>query len=346
MAMRKYVAMAGLALAGLVVAGPGHATRVKDLGQFEGVRNNSLIGYGLIVGLDGTGDQTTQTPFTAQSTAAMLAQMGVNLPAGAQMQTKNLAAVMITAELPPFGRPGDALDVTVSSLGNAKSLRGGTLVMTPLKGPDGMVYALAQGNVALSGASAGGARGVAQQQNAGRIPQGAKIERASPLPVGREVAFNLFVPDYSTAQKVQQAINAKAGSPIARAVDARRIVIESRGTGALPLVELAAQIESIQVDAPAVAAKVVINARTGSLVMGSNVEVGECAISHGGLTITVGGKDGAPPTSTQVAHVKAQGTLADVVKSLGALGVSPTDLIAILQAMREAGALQAEIEVI
>jgi flagellar P-ring protein precursor FlgI len=268
--------------------------------------------------------------------------MGVNLPAGGQMQTKNVAAVMITAELPPFGRPGDSLDVTVSSLGNAKSLRGGTLVMTPLKGPDGAIYALAQGSVAL----AGGSKGPAQQQNAGRIPQGAKIERASPLPAGQEVALNLFVPDYTTAQKVQQAINAKVGSPVARAVDARRVVIDAPGRGGLPLVELAAMVESIDVDAPAMAAKVVINARTGSLVMGANVEVGECAIAHGGMTVAVGGKDADKPSTSQLARVKAQATLADVVKSLGALGGGPADLIAILQAMREAGALQAEIEVI
>ena len=318
------------------------ATRVKDLAQFEGVRSNSLIGYGLIVGLDGTGDQTTQTPFTSQSITAMLSQMGIVLPPGSSMQTKNIAAVMVTAELPAFGRPGDAVDVTVSSMGNAKSLRGGTLLMTPLKGPDGVVYALAQGNIALSGSTGK----VTQQQNAGRIPQGAKVELMSPLPAGKEVALNLFVPDYSTAQKVESAINAQLGN-IAKAVDARRIVFSSPGNAGLPLVELAAKVEVVNVDVPAMAAKVVINARTGSLVMGANVEVGECAISHGSLTFTVGSKEAdKPSSSSQVAHVKAQATLADVVKSLGALGVSPSDLIAILQAMRGAGALQAEIEVI
>ena len=319
-----------------------HATRIKDLGQFEGVRSNSLVGYGLIVGLDGTGDQTTQTPFTSQSMTAMLAQMGINLPAGSSMQTKNIAAVMVTADLPPFGRPGDSIDITVSSLGNAKSLRGGTLIMTPLKGPDGQVYALAQGNIAMSGAS----KGAIQQQNAGRIPQGAKIEKAAPLPSGKEVAINLFVPDYSTAQKVEFAINQKLGASVAKAVDARRIVIGAISASGLPLVELAAKVESIPIDVPAMAAKVVINARTGSLVMGAGVEVGECAISHGSITITVGAKDGDKGVSSQVAYLKSQATLADVVKSLGVLGVSPTDLIAILQAMREAGALQAEIEVI
>lgn len=331
-----------LLAASLLSASPCFAARVKDLAQFEGVRSNSLIGYGLIVGLDGTGDQTTQTPFTSQSIAAMLGQMGVVLPPGSSMQTKNIAAVMITAELPAFGRPGDAVDVTVSSLGNAKSLRGGTLLMTPLKGPDGVVYALAQGNIALSGSTGK----VAQQQNAGRIPQGAKIEKMAPLPDGKEVALNLFVPDYSTAQKVESAINAQVGN-IAKAVDARRIVLSAPGNAGLPLVELAAKVEAVNVDVPAMAAKVVINARTGSLVMGANVEVGECAISHGALAFTVGAKGADKAgSSSQVAHVKAQSTLADVVKSLGALGVSPSDLIAILQAMREAGALQAEIEVI
>lgn len=332
-----------LIVLGMFLFGQAHATRVKDIAQFEGVRSNSLIGYGLIVGLDGTGDQTTQTPFTAQSISAMLSQLGIVMPPGASMQTKNLAAVMITADLPPFGRPGDALDVTVSSLGNAKSLRGGTLLMTPLKGPDGVVYALAQGSIALS---AGGAKGVAQQQNAGRIPQGAKIERASPLPSGGEVSLNLFVADYTTAQKVEAAINAKVGAPIAKAKDARRIVIDSPLSSGLPLVELAAKIESITIDAPVIAAKVVINARTGAIVMGAAVEVGECAISHSGITITVGGKDAEKGGSQQIAHVKSQATLADVVKSLAVLGVGPADLISILQAMREAGALQAEIEVI
>jgi flagellar P-ring protein precursor FlgI len=276
--------------------------------------------------------------------SAMLSQMGVNLPAGASMQTKNIASVMITAELPPFGRTGDSIDVTVSSLGNAKSLRGGTLLMTPLKGPNGEVYALAQGNIALSG---GGSRGVAPQQNAARIPQGAKIEKNSPLPVGREVALNLFVPDYTTAQKVESAINLAFGKKVAHAVDARRIVLDApAGNGGLPLVELASKVESLNVDAPAMAAKVVVNARTGSLVMGANVEIGECAISHGALTITVAAKDGEKPATAQIAHVKTQATLADVVKSLAILGVSPTDLISILQAMRTAGALQAEIEVI
>lgn len=337
---RKIAALLGLALA-LSFGTCASATRVKDLGRFEGVRSNSLIGYGLIVGLDGTGDQTTQTPFTSQAITAMLNQMGVALPPGASMQTKNIAAVMVTAELPPFGRPGDNLDVTVASLGNAKSLRGGTLLMTPMKGPDGVIYALAQGNIALSNSSGRNA----PQQNAGRIPQGGKIEKVAPLPNGVDVAINLFVPDYSTAQRVESAINAKLG-PIARAVDARRIVISSpAGNGGLPLVELAAKIESVSVDVPAMSAKVVINARTGSLVMGAHVEVGECAIAHGNLTITVGGKDGEKGAQSQVAHIKAQATLADVVKSLGSLGVTPTDLIAILQAMREAGALQAEIEV-
>jgi flagellar P-ring protein precursor FlgI len=339
--MMQYLRFVFLALL-LSIAGPSLATRVKDLGQFEGVRSNSLIGYGLMVGLDGTGDQTTQTPFTSQSMTAMLSQMGIVLPPGSSMQTKNIAAVMITAELPAFGRPGDAIDVTVSSLGNSKSLRGGTLLMTPLKGPDGEVYALAQGNIALSGATGR----VAQQQNAGRIPQGAKIEKMAPLPAGKEVALILFVADYSTAQKVESAINAQVGN-IAKAVDARRIVFSIPGNAGLPLVELAAKVEVVNVDVPAMAARVVINARTGSIVMGANVEVGECAISHGSLTFTVGSKEADKPASTsQVAHVKAQATLADVVKSLGALGVSPADLIAILQAMRSAGALQAEIEVI
>ena len=162
------------------------AERLKDVANIAGVRTNALIGYGLVVGLDGTGDQTTQTPFTVQSIQSMLSQMGVNLPAGTNLQLKNVAAVMVTAQLPPFAQPGQSLDVTVSSLGNAKSLRGGTLVMTPLKGPDGQVYAMAQGNVAVggAGASAGGSKTQVNTLNAGRVPSGATVERAVPAPVG------------------------------------------------------------------------------------------------------------------------------------------------------------------
>lgn len=337
--------MSVMMLGGIAASPDAWAVRVKDVAQFEGVRSNSLIGYGLVVGLDGTGDQTTQSPFTTQAMNAMLAQMGVNLPPGAQVQTKNIAAVIVTGELQAFMRPGEPIDVTVSSMGNAKSLKGGTLLMTQLKGPDGATYALAQGNVLVGTASG---RGPAPQQNAGRIPAGAKIERAAPLPEGHGAALMLSVPDFTMAQKIETAINAKLG-PIARAVDARRIVIGSSATQALPMVAIASQVENLEIDAAPVAAKVVINARTGSLVMGQAVTVGECSIAQGNLTVSVGeGQQNQSGTANggAIARVPPKSSLAEVVKVLNAMGATPQDLIAILQAMKSAGALQAEIEVI
>lgn len=325
------------------------AARIKDIAQFEGVRSNSLIGYGLVVGLDGTGDQTTQTPFTTQAMSAMLSQMGVNLPAGTQLQTKNTAAVMVTAELPAFARPGSSIDVTVSSMGNSKSIRGGTLLMTPLKAPDGRVYALAQGNVIISGPSTG--KAAPAHLNAGRVPEGAKVEKPAPLAPDTEVALTLHTPDWSLAQLVEQTINKSLGN-VAKAVNPGRVVLTANGSDGM--VALASKVESLELNVPNAAAKVVVNARTGSLVMGQGVRVSECAIAHGNISIVVS----APQADQQqgqvevkqeggaVAHVKPQATLADVVKALNGLGVGPADLLAILQAMKAAGALQAELEVI
>lgn len=332
----------------LALSGAAGAARVKDIAQFEGVRSNSLIGYGLIVGLDGTGDQTTQTPFTTQAMQAMLSQMGVNLPPGTQLQTKNTAAVMVTAELPAFARPGATIDITVSSMGNSKSLRGGTLLMTPLKAPDGRVYALAQGNVIIAGPATG--KAAPAHLNAGRIPEGARVERPAPVSAESEVALVLNTPDWSTAQQVEQAINKSLGN-VAKAANSRRIVLKASRPD--DMVDLAAKIEGIEINAPTAAAKVVVNARTGSLVMGQGVRVTECAIAHGNISIAVA----APAEGQQqggvevkqgeaVAHVKPQATLSEVIKALNGLGVGPSDLLAILQAMKAAGALQAELEVI
>lgn len=333
----------------LALSGAAGAARVKDIAQFEGVRSNSLIGYGLIVGLDGTGDQTTQTPFTTQSMQAMLSQMGVNLPPGMQLQTKNTAAVMVTAELPAFARPGSTIDITVSSMGNSKSLRGGTLLMTPLKAPDGRVYALAQGNVIIAGPTTG--KAAPAHLNAGRVPEGAKVERPAPISAESEVALVLNNPDWTTAQLVEQAINKSLGN-VAKAANSRRIVLKASRPD--DMVDLAAKVEGIEINTSPSAAKVVVNARTGSLVMGQGVRVSECAIAHGSISIAVaapaeGQQQGGVEVKQDggaVAHVKPQATLAEVIKALNGLGVGPSDLLAILQAMKAAGALQAELEVI
>ena len=350
--------------------GIAHAERIRDLASLQGVRSNQLMGYGLIVGLDGTGDQTTQAPFTAQSTINMLGQLGVQLPPGQTLQLKNVAAVVVTAVLPPFARPGQAIDVTVSSIGNAKSLRGGTLLMSPLKGVDGQIYAVAQGNVLVGGAGAGGAGGKVQVNHlaAGRIAQGATVERAVPTPVGQgEFAFyELQSADFSTAQNVAEAINAGTSPGTAEALDGRQIRVrlpEAAGER----VAFLGRIDQMEAPTSQPTARVVINPRTGSVVMNRNVMIEACAVAHGSLTVTVntettasqpGPLSGGTTVVTQstdaqisqgsgsLMNVRAAANLADVVKALNALGATPLDLLAILQAMKAAGALKAELEVI
>ena len=349
---------------------PVHAERLKDVANISGVRNNALVGYGLVVGLDGTGDQTTQTPFTVQSIQAMLSQMGVNLPAGTNLQLKNVAAVMVTAQLPPFAQPGQSLDVTVSSLGNAKSLRGGTLVMTPLKGPDGQVYAMAQGNVAVggAGASAGGSKTQVNTLNAGRVPAGATVERAVPTPVGEIgfLALELRETDFSIARQVVDAVNRKFGEGSADAIDGRTIRVKAPA-GPSARVAFLADLENLTVEGAIPAARVIINARTGSIVMNQAVTLDACAVAHGNLTVTIQSDPvisqpapfsngqtvqterttiGVEAQKGQVNSVPASVRLTDVVRALNALGATPQDLLAILQAMKSAGALRAELEVI
>jgi flagellar P-ring protein precursor FlgI len=345
------------------------AERIKDLASFHGARANPLVGYGLVVGLDGSGDQTTQTPFTVQSLTTMLGQMGVNLPPGVNLQLKNVAAVMVTATLPAFARPGQPLDVTVSSMGNAKSLRGGTLLLTPLKGADGQIYAMAQGNVVIggAGASGGGSKAQVNQLNAGRIPGGATVERAVPSEIGASgrVRLELHATDFGTARRVAEAINARFG-PVAAALDARAIEIRSPA-GEAERVAFLAGIENVQVEAEIAAAKVVINARTGSVVMNRAVTLEPVAVAHGNLSVSVSAtpevSQPAPlsPGQTvvtqqtdiqirqergEVIHLEGGAKLSDVVKALNLLGASPQDLLSILQALRAAGSLRAELEVI
>ena len=357
-------------LAGALAASSGaaQAERIKDLASLQGVRSNQLIGYGLIVGLDGTGDQTAA--FTTQSAVNMLGQLGVQLPPGQTLPLKNMAAVVVTAVLPPFARPGQTIDVTASSIGNAKSLRGGTLLMTPLKGADGQIYAVAQGNLLVSGAGAGGAGAQVQVNHlsAGRIPLGATVERAVPTPVaqGEFAYYELLSTDFSTAQNVVDAINAAMGSGTAEAMDGRQVRVRLP-QNTVDRIAFLGRVDQLDANTAQPGAKVIINARTGSVVMNRNVMIETCAVAHGSLTVSVSndasvsqpgalsGGNTAVTTSSDVQmqqgsgaiqNVKGGANLASVVKALNALGATPLDLLAILQAMKAAGALKAELEVI
>jgi len=356
-------------LTALLVVDTARAERIKDLTSIAGVRNNQLIGYGLVVGLDGSGDQTTQTPFTVQSVINMLSNMGVNLPAGQSLQLKNVAAVMVTATLPPFARSGQQIDITVSSIGNAKSLRGGTLVLAPLKGADGQVYAMAQGNVVVVGAGASGAgsKVTINHLSVGRIAGGATVEREVPTPVGQGdfVHYEMNGTDFATTQKVVEAINGVYPASAA-ALDGRLVRVRA------PLdvnerVAFIGRIGEIEIVPAQVAAKVIVNSRTGSVVMNRTVTIENCAVAHGSLSVSVtadnavsqpgafSGGQTAAVTNAQIdikqeggglATVRSGASLADVVKALNAIGANPQDLIAILQAMKSAGALRADLEVI
>ncbi|MEI7531535.1 MAG: flagellar basal body P-ring protein FlgI [Betaproteobacteria bacterium] len=349
------------------------ADRLKDLATIQGVRNNQLIGYGLVVGLDGTGDQTTQVPFTTQTTISMLQQMGVKLPPDTnltQIQMKNIAAVMVTTDLPAFAQVGQNLDITVSSMANAKSLRGGTLLMTPLKGADGQVYALAQGNlvVAGAGASASGSSTQVNQLSVGRISAGATVERTVPFNIAQMDVINLELKltDFSTAAKVVNAINSKFGNGIAMAQDARVISVRPNNADGKRVAFLA-ELESIEVTPAKGIAKVILNARTGSVVLNENVLLENCAVSHGNLSVVIntapvisqpGAFSNGTTVSTKVSAIEinkepgnviqlGKGTsLTDVVSALNAIGATPQDLLAILQAIKAAGALHADLEVI
>lgn len=349
---------------------PAHAARIKEVAAVQGVRSNPLVGYGLVVGLDGTGDQTTQMPATTQALNAMLQQLGVTLPPGTSMQLRNVAAVMVTAQLPPFARPGQTIDINVSSMGNAKSLRGGTLIATPLKGADGNVYALAQGNLVVggAGASANGSKVQINHLSAGRIPEGATVERSVPTPLndGEVLQLGLNASDYATAKAVAAAINRSKGPGVATALDGRTVAVRPP-SGSDDRISFLADIENLNIELEKPAARVVLNARTGSVVINDAVTLSTCAVAHGSLTVTIsttpavsqpgplsGGQTKVVEKSdiaiTQqggaLMQLPAGAKLADVVKALNTLGATPQDLLAILQAMKSAGALNAEIEVI
>ena len=345
------------------------SVRIKEVAAVQGVRSNPLVGYGLVVGLDGTGDQTTQTPFTTQGLQAMLQQMGVTLPPGASIQLKNVASVMVTAQLPPFAQPGQSIDVVVSSVGNAKSLRGGTLIATPLKGADGQVYALAQGNLVVggAGASANGSKVQINHLSAGRVPGGATVERAVPTPLleGDAIQLGLSASDYATASAVVDAINAAKGAGTAQALDGRSVRVRVPAT-ADERVSFLADIENLTLPLARPAARVVFNARTGSVVMNDAVTLSASAVAHGSLSVTIsttpqvsqpnafGQGETVRADKSDIAVAQQGGALValpegprltDVVKALNALGATPMDLLAILQALKSAGALHAELEV-
>ncbi len=354
---------------------PAMAERIKELASIQGVRANQLIGYGLVVGLDGSGDQTTQAPFTVQSLQSMLSQLGVQLPPGITPQLRNAAAVMVTTQLPAFAQPGQPIDVTVSSLGNAKSLRGGTLLLTPLRGADGQVYAMAQGNVVVggAGASAAGSKVQINHLSAGRVPGGATVERVVPnhTLAADAIHIELNDTDFGTARRVADAINARTlpgqtAAATAEPLDARvvRVHLPADPTLRVPFL---AELENLEVALPKPMAKVIVNARTGSVVMNQSVTLSPSAVAHGNLAVmvqttpVVSQPNPLAQGSTVVAEkaditirqdggalmmLEGSARLADVVKALNSLGASAQDLIAILQALKAAGSLRAELEII
>lgn len=347
------------------------AERLKDIATIQGVRTNQLIGYGLVVGLNGTGDQTTQTPFTVQTFNNMMAQFGIKVPNGGNVQLKNVAAVSIHADLPAFAKPGQTIDVTISSIGNAKSLRGGSLLMAPLKGIDGSVYAVAQGNLVVGGFDAEGKDGsriTVNVPSAGRIPGGATVERPVPsgFDQGNSLTLNLNRSDFTTAKHIVDKINDLLGPGVATAVDGGSVRVTA------PLdpnqrVDYISVLENLEVSPGEAVAKVIINSRTGTIVVGQNVKVAPAAVTHGSLTVTISedpivsqpnplsdGQTAVVPNSTVKAKQEAKPmfrfgpgtTLDEIVRAVNQVGAAPSDLMAILEALKQAGALQADLIVI
>ncbi|MFK5913940.1 MAG: flagellar basal body P-ring protein FlgI [Woeseiaceae bacterium] len=359
--------IAGLFLLLSMSSGSASAERVKDLTQVEGVRSNQLIGYGLVVGLNGTGDGSGEV--TTQTLRSMISRLGVNIPAGVTLQAKNVAAVAIHAELPPFTKEGMKIDITLSSVASAKSLRGGSLLMTPLRGADNQIYAMAQGNVVVSGFGAGGLDGskiTVNVPSVGRILNGAIVEREVDTPFGldKEVTLNLFKPDFTTANRLVNVINNSIGPGTSYAKDAGSVVVSSPEDTS-QRVAFISMLENMTLTPAEPAAKIIVNARTGTIIIGKNVHISAAAVSHGNLTVTItegidvnqpftdAGTTVVTPTSNlkinqdaRTFKIQDSPTLDDVVRGMNELGLAPGDLIAILEALKEAGALHAEIVVI
>ena len=372
MKRRPAILLTLLLLAALLLAAPARATRIKDLAGLEGVRENQLMGYGLVIGLNGTGDDIKKSVFTKQAIANMVKRMGMGLTADVfrQMKTKNVAAVMVTAQLPAFARPGTTIDILVSSIGDATSLSGGTLLMTPLKGPDGNTYAVAQGPLAVGGIAFGGKAAKAQKNfpTAGRITGGALVERAVgyELPASGELLYQLRETDFTTAARMTEAINSQFGDGTARSLDSRSVRVQKPASYPGELVSFVADLENIdiQADGPA---RIVVNERTGTIVMGQDVRISTVAVSHGNLNLVISesievsqpnplaaGTTVVAPTTT-INAVEEEGNLvvlemgvniSEIAKALNAIGATPRDLIAIFQAIKAAGALQGELVIL
>lgn len=373
--------------ASYIFSAKAFSARIKDITSIAGVRDNQLVGYGLVVGLDGTGDRTNQAPFTNQTFTNMLLDFGIRMPNSASTLLKNVAAVAISATLPPFARNGQKLDVTVLSIGNATGLRGGSLLMAPLRGADGKVYAMAQGSVVVSGFGAQGADGSKVTVNvlsSGTIPNGALVENTIDTPFVQNgiITFNLMQPDFTTAERIEEAINQELGFHVAKAVDASAVTVGvdrmlslkgdmvpslSNNSDRSKYVPLISRIENIELNPGEIGAKVIVNSRTGTIVIGHNVTLTPVAVSHGNLSVivserpyvsqpnafsngkTVQGKASDINVNQQQgrAFVFAPGpSLNDVVEAINAVGAAPGDLIAILEAIKASGALNADLEVI
>jgi flagellar P-ring protein FlgI len=365
MLTRFLVALAAL----MVFAAPAHAVRIKDLGAFQGVRPNQLTGYGIVVGLAGTGDDNLE--YATQAMGGVASRFGITLPPGVNPALKNAAAVMVTAELPAFARPGQRLDVTISALGRARSLRGGTLILSPLRGADNQIYAMAQGNLVVGGLGVSAQDGSQVSVNvpsAGRIPNGATVERAvdAGFALAPQLTFNLADADFTTAQRVADAINSELGQPLASAVDAVSIAITAP-PGADTRSQMMSRIENIQVTPADAPARVIVNSRTGTVVINGAVRIGPAAVSHGRLTVAVdenprivqplpfsrGQTAEEQDSSIDVVEERVRmfemapgAELSEIVRAVNAIGAAPSDLVAILEALKQAGALRAELVVL
>jgi len=371
-ALRPYLFPLMFLVSLALVTNPSYGERVKDLAAIEGVRSNQLLGYGLVVGLDGTGDKDTDSPYTLQSLRNMMTRLGIVVPEDRKLKPKNVALVSLQVTLPPFSKVGQTVDVTAASIGNAKSLRGGTLLMAPLRGADGQVYAVAQGNLIVSGLSASGNDGSKVTVNipqVGRIPNGATVERSvnTPFGKGNAITLNLHQGDFTTAKRLADAINGAVGSGVARPMDATSVRVSSPMDPA-QRVSFLALVQELEVQPASAKARVVVNTRTGTVVINSEVRISPAAVSHGNLVVSISeniqtsqpgpfarrGRTAVTPDSDvsvtednkRMFLIRGGVSLDELVRAVNEVGTGPSDLVAILEALKEAGALHAELLVI